>query len=346
MKLDFFTSEGRLRELHRRAADARRSEFDGIVLAEAGRNALLACAAVALSEPELDLGTGVAVAFARSPMVTATAAWQLAEATGGRFHLGLGTQVEAHVTRRFSAPFSPPGPRMKEYVLALRAIFRAFQGEERLAFDGRYYQFSLLPTAWSPGPIEHPHVPIYVAAVGPWMVRMAGEVADGVHVHPLHSVRYLREVLAVNLEEGARKAGRSASDVKLAVPVFTIVGDTPEERAPWKQIARSQAAFYGSTKAYAHQFELLGYGELSARLNERLKAGDPAGAADLITDEMLEHFAITATWDELADRIVERYAGIADRLLVYFAEQMCARDPSMWDRWRDVARAVSAPTRT
>jgi alkanesulfonate monooxygenase SsuD/methylene tetrahydromethanopterin reductase-like flavin-dependent oxidoreductase (luciferase family) len=172
------------------------------------------------------------------------------------------------------------------------------------------------------------------------MVRMAGEVADGIHVHPLHSRRYIDDVLLPGVAEGAATAGRSADEVKLVVPVFTVVGDSEEERAPLRALARSQIAFYGSTRNYAHQFDLLGFEGVSARLNERLKAGDPDGMAALVTDEMLEQFAVTATWDDLADRLVERYSGVADRLVMYFAEQMCVEDPSRWGRWGEVAQAV------
>ncbi|MPY93397.1 MAG: TIGR03617 family F420-dependent LLM class oxidoreductase [Acidimicrobiia bacterium] len=336
------TGGRKLRDVQQLARDAEAAGFSGLVLTETGRTAYLSCAAAGLASEKLHIGTGVAVAFPRSPMITAKVAWELADLTGGRFDLGLGTQVRAHIERRYGSEFAHPGPRMREYLLALRAIFAAFQGTEKLDFQGEFYKLSLLPAAWTPGPIEHPNVPLSVAAVGPWMLRMAGEVADAVHVHPFHSTTYLNETVLPTVAEGAAKANRDVADVALYIPVFTIVGDTEEERAPLKELAKSQISFYGSTKNYAGVFDQLGFEGTSAKLNERLKAGDTAGMADLITDEMLEHYAVTSTWDELSDRLVDRYQGTAARLIMYFAERMAQRDPSAMGRWGEVARDVRA----
>ncbi len=342
MHIDLMTGGNSLRRMAEIAKDVQDAGFTGITLTETGRTAYLSAAVAALAAPELSLTTGIAVAFPRSPMVTAATAWELAEATEGKFLLGLGTQVKAHIERRYGTTFDPPGPRLREYVQAVRACFRAFNGEEKLNVAGEYYNMSLLPDAWKPGRIDHPDIPIYISAVGPWMTRMAGEVADGIHVHPFHSVRYLNEVLLPKVAEGAATTNRSVDDVKLAVPVFTIVGDSEEERAPWKDRARSQIAFYGSTKNYAFQFDMLGFEGVSAKLNERLKAGDMAGMSELITDEMLEVYAVTATWDGLADTLVGRYRGVADRLIMYFAQPQIERDPSSAGKWGEVARAVRA----
>jgi probable F420-dependent oxidoreductase len=344
MDVDVMASGGRLRDVQQLAAETRDGGFGGMTFTETGRTAYLSVAAAALAAPELTYSTGVAVAFPRSPMVTAATAWELADATDGKFLLGIGTQVRAHIERRYSSDFEHPGPRLRDYVEALRAIFRAFQGTEPLAYRGEFYRHELLPAMWSPGPIAHPDIPIYVSAVGPWMLRMAGEVADGIHVHPLHSRRYVEELLLPRVADGAAAAGRDASAVALAVPVFTIIGDTEEERAPWRALARSQIAFYGSTKNYAFQFDLLGFEGTSARLNERLKAGDVAGMADLVNDEMLAELAIEASWDELGDRLVERYDGVASRLILYFAEAMRRRDPASFARLGEVARDVADRT--
>lgn len=327
-------------ELRAAAARARRLAdigFDGLQMAEGGRTAFLNCAATALAAPQLEIGTAVAVAFARSPMVTAQLAWELAEASGGRFTLGLGTQVQAHVERRFSATYERPGARLREYVLALRAIFRAFQGVERLDFRGEFYRFNLLGL-WTPGPIAHPDVPIYLAGVRPWMLRAIGEVADGVHVHPFHSIKYLDEVVRPNVERGARAAGRDPSSVKLACPVFTIVGDSEEERAPWRERARMQIAFYGSTPAYAGVFEIHGWNGVPARLHELQRAGDMAAMAATITDRMLEEFAITATWDELPRALVAKYGSIAERLIFYFSDAARGEGEAHLARWKDALR--------
>jgi probable F420-dependent oxidoreductase len=316
--------------------------FAGLWITESGRTAYAACTAAALGAEGLDLGTGIAVAFPRSPMVTAQAAWELQEATGGRFVLGLGTQVKGHVERRYSSDFSHPGPRMREYVLALKAIFRAFRGEEPLAFEGDFYRFSLLPAMWSPGPIGVPDPPVYLAGVNPWMCRAIGEVADGIHVHPLHSLRYLDEVVRPNVEAGARSASRDPGEIAVVCPVLTITGDTEEERAGWRERARLQLAFYGSTRTYARVFEVHGWPGTSERLHEQQARGDLDGMAQTFTDEMLDVFSVTATWEGLAGAIVDRYAGIADRVICYFATMSLQEDATARERWAQVARAVMA----
>lgn len=324
------------------ARDAEQAGFDGLVVTEAGRSAYLSCAAAALAG-ELHIGTGVAVAFARSPMVTAQVAWELAETTGGRFRLGLGTQVRAHVERRYGAEFDPPGPRMRDYVRAVRACFAAFEGGE-LDHDGEFYRLSLLPAMWSPGSIAPGPPPIDVAAVNPWMLRMAGELADGLHVHPLNTPTYLAETVGPNLVEGARRAGREPGEVTRLVPCFAVPGDTEEERRPWRNLARMQVAFYGSTPNYAFIFEQLGAPEATRRLRERQKQGDLAGMAEVITDDLLAHFTVEAGWDELSEALVERYAGVADRLILYFAALAWDRDPTSLRRWGEVAADVAART--
>jgi alkanesulfonate monooxygenase SsuD/methylene tetrahydromethanopterin reductase-like flavin-dependent oxidoreductase (luciferase family) len=193
---------------------------------------------------------------------------------------------------------------------------------------------------WSPGPIEYPDPPVDIAAVGPWMVQMAGAVADGVHVHPFHSRAYLDDHLLPGLREGAEDAGRTLEDLTLSIPVFTIVGETDEERAAWRERAKFQIAFYGSTKNYSFMFDMLGYEGTSSAINDKLKAGDLPGMAALITDEMLEHFAVEARWDDLADVLRTKYDGIADRLVLYFAEEMHQGDPTALARMGEVAAAL------
>jgi probable F420-dependent oxidoreductase len=341
MKLDVIAGGGNLRAVQRFAVAARDAGVDGMVFTEGSRTAYLSVAAATLAAPELDLSTGVAVAFPRSPMVTAQAAWELADASGGRFRLGLGTQVRIHMERRYSSEYDAPGPRLREYVLAVRAIFRAFAGEEKLAFEGQHWSFSFMPGAWSPGPLEVGAPPIDIAAVNPWMWRMAGEVADGVHVHPLHSVSYLDEVARPALEEGAASAGRNPGDFVLTVPVLPIVGDTDAEQEAMARLVRQQLGFYGSTPAYAFQFDRLGLDGLGAKLNALLKVGDIAGQAQLLTDEVLDHFVVRSTWEGLAPALRQRYDGRADRLVAYLANAMWQRDPESLQRWGAVATELA-----
>ncbi len=340
MKFDVMTGGLPLRSMAAFAQDAERAGFSGIVVTEGGRTAYLGCGAAALAT-DIDILTGVAVAFPRSPMVTAEIAWELAEATGGRFRLGLGTQVRAHITRRYGSDFEHPGPRLKEYVLAMQAIFRAFRGDEPLAVDGEFYHLDLLPAQWSPGPISTPNPPIDVAAVNPWMLRMAGEVADGVHVHPLNHPTYLRETVIPNLNEGATKAGRSAEDLEIIVPAFIVPIDDDEAR--WRNFARMQVAFYGSTPNYAFIFEQLGFDGTTDRIRERQRARDLAGMAAEVSDELLDHFVVTGPRSELADKILERYQGLATRVVSYFGGLDWTNDPSALNAWADVARGVTNP---
>ncbi|MBV9952094.1 MAG: TIGR03617 family F420-dependent LLM class oxidoreductase [Acidimicrobiia bacterium] len=339
MHIDVMVTSSRWSAVAELARSLESEGFSGLLFTESGQTPWMKLAAAATAAPTLDLSTGVAVAFPRSPMVTASLAWELAEETEGRFRLGLGSQVKAHIERRYSSEFDPPGPRLKDYVLAVRACLRAFAGEGALHHEGPYYNLTLLPPTWAPRPHPHP-VPIDVSAVGPWMCAMAGEVADGLHVHPLHSLPYLHDRLLPAVAEGAARAGRDPSEVELTIPVFAVPGDTPEEQASMLALARTQVAFYGSTRNYAFQFDDLGFEGTSAKLNERLKAGDLNGMASTITDEMLEHFAVVARWDELADRLLERYRGVATRLVMYTGEPSIRGDEKALGRWGEVARAV------
>ena len=339
MQLHVMTGGRELRAAGEFAKAVESAGLDGVVVTEAGRTAYLQIAAMALTS-ELEYSTGVAVAFPRSPMVTAATAWELQDAARGKFRLGLGTQVKAHIERRYGADFSPPGPRLREHVEAIKHIFTAFRGDEKLDYEGEFVNLSLLPRTWSPGAIEYPDPPVDIAAVGPWMTRMAGAVADGVHVHPFHHRPYLDERFLPGLLSSAEDAGRTRDDFTLTVPVFTIVGDTPEERAEWRERARFQAAFYGSTKNYGFMFDMLGAEGTSAKINEKMKAGDMAGMGALITDDMLEHFAIECTWDELGARLKDKYDGIADRLVIYFAEEFHRKDPTALWKFGEVAQEL------
>jgi probable F420-dependent oxidoreductase len=323
------------------AARVERAGFSGLVFTEMSQPPWLSIATAHDAAPSLDLSTGIAVAFPRSPMITAQTAWELAEATGGKFRLGLGSQVRAHIERRYGVAFDPPVARLREYVEAVRACWAGFQGQP-LSYEGEHYRLSLLPAMGLPRRHGHEDIKLDIAAVGRAMVRAAGAVADGIHVHPFHSSHYLQTRLLPALREGTVAAGRTVDDVDLIVPVFAVPGDTPEERQLTEGIARSQIGFYGSTKNYAYQFDDLGFDGTSARLNERLKAGDLPGMAALITDEMLDHYALVCRWDELADRLLERYGGLAHRVVMYTAAADIARHPERLERWGDVARALRA----
>ena len=342
MEFDVMSGGSTWADSARLAADLERAGFSGMLFTETSQVPWMQIAAAATAAPNLTFTTGIAVAFPRSPMVSAAIAWELAHNTAGRFRLGLGSQVKAHVQRRYGVEFAPPGPRLRDYVLAVKACFRAFRGDEKLDHDGPYYRLNLLPPQWAPPRHEFGDIAVDISAVGPYMTRMAGEVADGVHVHPFHSMRYIQQRLQPAVAAGAAASGRDPSDIHLIVPVFAVPGDTHEDRAPLVEAAKTQIAFYGSTPNYAFQFDDLGFEGTTARLGERLRAGDTAGMAALITDEMLEHYAVVAPWDEIAGRLVERYAGVAERVVSYLAAESIRRDPPIVDRWGEVARAVRA----
>ena len=345
MKLDVMIAPDELTTVQTRARALEAAGFANIWFTETGRTPYLSCAAAGLATERIGIGTAIAVAFPRSPMITASTAYELAEATGGRFILGLGTQVKAHIERRYSSEYAPPGPRLKEYVQAIQQIFRAFRGEEKLAFQGDFYDFSLLPAQWMPGPIDAPDPPIYVSAVLPWMSRMAGEVCDGIHIHPFNSATYLTEMQRPHVEEGAARAGRSLDDITFVIPVMTAVGDTEEELASTREHARSMVAFYGSTRTYSPMFEIHGFDGLSARLHALQREGDIAGMIALITDDVLDHYTVSGSWSELGHRLIERYRDVAPntRLMTYTAaHQIRDGDLSSLERWAEVVEVVEA----
>ncbi|HTU99119.1 MAG TPA: TIGR03617 family F420-dependent LLM class oxidoreductase [Luteitalea sp.] len=331
-----------LREAGDIARQAVAAGLSGLVVTEAGRTAYLTCGALATATDggALDILTGIAVAFPRSPMVTASVAWELAEASYGHFRLGLGAQVRAHIERRYGSAFDPPGPRLKEYVLAVKDIFHSFRTGEPLAVEGEFYALSLLPPMWAPGPIPFDDPPVDIAAVNPWMLRMAGETADGVHVHPLNNPTYLTETVLTEVDAGAARVGRSVEDLDIIVPAFLCVGDTAGEQERWREAARTQIAFYGSTPNYAFIFEQLDREGTTERLRERQRAGDIPGMAAVIDDDLLEQFTTTGTWDDIADKIVFKYGGIATRLVSYFTGSDVVQNPEKFERWGTLAKAV------
>jgi len=341
MELDIIAHPGRLSASQQHAREVEQAGFGAIWWTDSGRSAYLAASAAALGTERLTIGTGIAVAFGRSPMVTAGIAWELAAATGGRFVLGLGSQVKAHIERRYSAEFVPPGPRMKEYVESVKAIFRAFRGEEKLSYEGQYYQFSLLPPTWSPGPIDEPDPPVYISAVLPYMSRLVGEVADGIHVHPFHSPSYVKEVQRKAIEEGLARSGRSLGDITFSCPIMTAVGDTDEELERSREHARTMVAFYGSTRTYSPMFEHHGFDGLSDELHARQKRGDIPGMQALVTDDVLAHYTVTSNWNDLAALLVDRYRDLAPNVRVtsYTAADHWS-DPAAREKWGHVASAM------
>jgi probable F420-dependent oxidoreductase len=303
--------------------------FDALWSSETQHDPFLPLAVAATATSTIKLGTAIAVAFPRSPMITAHIAWDLQKASGGRFILGLGSQVKGHNERRFSVKFESPGPKLREIVLALHAIWDCWQHGTPLRFAGRFYRFDLMTPFFNPGPIEHPRIPIYLAGVNEHMCRIAGEVADGLHVHPFNSPTYLRESVHRWVEDGLKQSGRSRKDFTYATASFVVVGDTEEEQRTAREAVRQQIAFYASTRTYEPVLAAHGWQDLTPQLHRKSVEGDWAGMARLITDEMVETYAVTGTWDTIAARVQERYAGLLDRTAFYAPWQPSIDDPRL-----------------
>ena len=291
--------------------------FDGLWTSETAHDPFLPLGVASTATTFLKLGTSIAVAFPRSPMVTAYTAWDLQKSSAGRFILGLGSQVRAHNQRRFSVKFESPGPKLREVVLALRAIWKCWQEGMPLRFKGEFYNFDLMTPFFNPGPIENPRIPVYVAGVNRYMCRMAGEVCDGLHVHPFHTSKYLREYVRPAVEEGLAASGRSARDFTYATAGFVIVGDTERERSENTEAVRQQIAFYASTRTYEPILATHGWEGIVPELHQRSLEGDWKGMARLITDELIDEVAVSGTYETIGRKLRERYNGLIDRIALY-----------------------------
>ena len=316
MKIDYHLQDSPLGMVAERAARAQGLGFDGVFTADTAHDPFLRVMAAAAAAPDVEVGTSVAVAFARSPMVVAQSAWDLASFTRGRFRLGLGTQVKPHIERRFSMPWGRPVGRMAEFIGALKAIWDTWQNGTRLRFRGEHYSFTLMTPFFDPGPIAHPDVPIHIAGVGPRMSRLAGEMCDGYHVHPFHTVRYLREVTLPAMRDGARAAGRSTDEVEMASSVMVVTGRDESQIEESRRGVRQQIAFYASTPAYRRVLDAHGW-DFGPALAQLARRGRWGRMADLIPDEVVAEVAVEAPVDRLGSAIRARYEGVLDRVGCY-----------------------------
>jgi probable F420-dependent oxidoreductase len=299
---------------------ARRIEewgFDGLTTPETGHDPFLPLATAAEHTKRITLGTNVAIAFPRSPMVVAQMAWDLQAWSGGRLKLGLGTQVKGHNERRYSAPWTAPaGPRMRDYVLCLRAIFQTFGSGAPTFFNGEHYRFSLMTPFFSPGPSGQPAPPIYISALNTYMARLAGELCDGLRLHPLATPAYTRDVILPAIAAGAKKAGRSVDEIEVIPMPFVITGRTPAEVETAKTATRLHIAFYASTRTYHAVLRFHGWEEAGQQLHGLSLQGNWPEMGKLITDEMLEEFAVIGTYDEVGPKIRERWGDISRAVFV------------------------------
>ncbi len=337
MKIDTNIVVGNLRDVPALAQAAEEIGFEGLWSSETSHDPFLMSALVAEHTQRAALGTAIAVAFPRSPGTLAYLAWDLAALSKGRFILGLGTQVKAHNERRFGVKWEPPVAKLREVILAMRALWGTWQNGTRLNFRGQFFKLTLMSPFFNPGPIPHPHIPIYIAGVNRGMCRLAGELCDGFHVHPFHSVRYLREVTLPAIEEGLRINGRQRDEMELVSGILVIPGDTGAEREAASHLVRQQIAFYASTPSYAPVMELHGWGDTRKRLSRLAAKGRWGEMPSLITDEMLDVFALSGTWEDLPGLIMTRYEGLLDRVMYYLPFVPGDMD----DRWRGIIEAFT-----
>lgn len=317
MKLDVALRNYDLSAVTEQAWHAEGIGYDCLWTSETQHDPFLPLVVAANATSRIKLGTSIAVAFARSPMTIAQTAWDLQKASKGRFILGLGSQVRAHIQRRFSVKFEPPGPKLREVVLALRSIWDCWQNGTPLRFEGKFYTFSLMTPFFNPGPIAHAKIPIYIAGVNAYMCRMAGEVCDGLHVHPFHTAKYLREFVHPAVNEGLQASGRSREEFTYATACFVIVGDTEQERSQNAEAVRQQIAFYASTRTYEPVLAAHGWESLSPELHQKSLEGDWKGMSRLITDEILNEVAVNGTYETIGKKLREKYAGLMDRIALY-----------------------------
>jgi len=320
LEVDQYAGKGQeAASIERLVAAARAIEalgFDGATMPEAGYDPFLPLMVAAEHTQRIRLATNVAIAFPRSPMVVAQLAWDLQKFSHGRFQLGLGTQVKGHNERRYGAPWTaPPGPRLREYILCLKAIFATFQdGRRPTYFEGKHYQFTLLPPFFNPGPSPHPHVPIYIAAVNPYMCRLAGELCDGLRLHPIATFRYAKEVVLPAVAAGGGRAGRPVAEVDLVGAPFLAVGRDEAEIAAAKDGLRQRIAFYASTRTYHSVLEFHGWTDAGLELHRLSVLNKWQDMPAVITDEMLHEFAIVGHYDDLVPQLQERCGAIFSTL--------------------------------
>jgi len=312
MKFDAALPPTHLKDVPAIARAAQEIGFDALWTQETQHDPFLPCALIAEHTQNLNFGTAIAVSFARSPANLAYTAWDLAAQSGGRFILGLGTQVKAHIERRFGMPWpeSPVG-KLREQILAIRAFWDCWQNGTKLSFRGEYYKITLMSPFFNPGAIEHPNIPIYIAGVNTGLAHLAGELCEGFHAHPFHSVRYLREVILPAIKEGEKNGTRTTQHVIVSTTAF--VATSPEEES----FARMQIAFYASTPSYRAVMDLHGWGDVAEKLSGFAAKGEWAEMPMLITDEMLDEFCLRTTTENLAAALKSRYEGLADRLTLY-----------------------------
>ena len=330
MKLDAALPPVALKDIPTIAKAAQETGFAALWTQETQHDPFLPCTLIAEHSSSMDFGTAIAVSFSRSPANLAYTAWDLAAQSGGRFILGLGTQVKAHIERRFGVPWpeSVTG-KLREQIQVIRAFWDTWQNGTKLNFRGEQYKITLMSPFFNPGSIENPNIPIYIAGVNAGLAKLAGELCEGFHAHPFNSPRYMNEVLLPAIEDGLQKSGRARKDITVSMTPF--VATSPEEEG----FARMQIAFYASTPSYQSVMEMHGWGETAQQLSGFAAKGEWAEMPMLITDEMLHEFCLVTTQEKLAEDLKKRFEGIADRITLY--TPFVPKEKDEW--WRELAKA-------
>jgi probable F420-dependent oxidoreductase len=335
MRVDSTQYSSSVDEAGNSAREAEQEGYDAWWATETKVDAMVACAVAAERTDRVALGTSIAVAFARNPMTIAYQANDLQALSGGRFILGLGSQIKPHITKRFSMEWSHPAPRMREFVLAVRAIWNAWATGEKPDFRGDFYTHTLMTPFFDPGPNPHGPPRVMVAGVGPLMTEVAGEVGDGFFCHGFSTERYVREVSIPALERGRAKAGATMDGYEISAPGFVVAAKDEDELSAGIAVVKGQIAFYGSTPAYRPVLDLHGWGDLQDELNAMSKRGEWDRMTALIDDEILHAFAVVGTPDRVVEEILRRYGDIATRIVLPRPE---GRDPELWRRMSDGLR--------
>lgn len=284
--------------------------YDGLMTEETKDDPFVIMALAAQATTSLKVGTAVTIAFPRSPTVMALSAWTIQKLSGGRFILGLGPQVKAHIQRRYGLEPHPAGPWMRDYIKAVRAVWDCWQNGTKLDYQGEFYKLDLMVPLFDPGPIEHPDIPIHVAAVNPVMCQIAGEVSDGVRPHPVCTPSYIEKVMLPAVRAGALKAGRSLENFSVSMKPLVAAALNEEELQPKIRDARARIAFYASTPAYIGAFEHLGLQDLANEAKHLSRAQDWEALPKLISDDILDQFAVIGTYDKVGKKLVERFGKV------------------------------------
>jgi probable F420-dependent oxidoreductase len=336
MKVDSGVMAASLGDIAARAQELEAVGYDGLLTAETSHDPFFPALIAAEHTEQIEIGTGIAVAFARNPMNLASIGYDLQMFSEGRFILGLGSQIKAHIEKRFSMPWSHPAARMRELVLAMRAIWACWNDGEKLDFRGDFYRHTLMTPFFNPGPSQYGAPKVFLAAVGEKMTEVAGEVADGIIIHGFTTERYVKEVTMPAIERGLARAGRDRSSFEVSGPLFVVTGTDEQAFEQAATATRQQIAFYGSTPAYRGVLELHGWGDLQSELNSLSKQGEWVQMGTLIDDDILRTFAVVAEPEQVGDELKRRFGGIVDRCSFYAPYKS---DP---ERWRAVIDDLKA----